>query len=90
MQETQEAFQSLGLEAPLEEERATHFRIFAWQIPWAEKPGGLVHRVAKNQTLLGRHTHLSSPTAWVHISVQNNPKARPYLWSVSADVILQI
>ena len=31
---------SLGLEDPLEE-MATHFSILAWEIPWAEEPGGL-------------------------------------------------
>ena len=33
--------QSLGQEDPLKEERATHFRILAWEIPWTEEPGGL-------------------------------------------------
>ena len=32
---------SRGLEDPLEEEMATHFRIFAWRILWTEEPGGL-------------------------------------------------
>ena len=32
---------SLGWEDPLEEEMATHSRIPAWRIPWAEEPGGL-------------------------------------------------
>ena len=42
MQETQETqLQSLGWEDPLEEVMATHFSILAWEIPWAEKPGGL-------------------------------------------------
>ena len=31
----------LSWEDPLEEEMATHSSIFAWKIPWAEKPGGL-------------------------------------------------
>ena len=39
MQEMQ--VQSLGREDPLEEEMATHSSILAWDIPWAEKPGGL-------------------------------------------------
>ena len=30
-----------GLEDPLEEGMATHSSIFAWRIPWTEKPGGL-------------------------------------------------
>ena len=32
---------SLGWEAPLEEEMATHSSILAWEIPWTEGPGGL-------------------------------------------------
>ena len=31
----------MGWEDPLEEEMATHSRILAWEIPWAEEPGGL-------------------------------------------------
>ena len=30
-----------GSEDPLEKEMATHSRILAWIIPWAEEPGGL-------------------------------------------------
>ena len=33
--------QSLGREAPLEKEMATHSRVLAWRIPWMEEPGGL-------------------------------------------------
>ena len=32
---------SLSREDPLEEERTTYSSIFAWKIPWTEKPGGL-------------------------------------------------
>ena len=32
---------SLCWEDPLEKELATHFSIFAWEIPWREEPGGL-------------------------------------------------
>ena len=32
---------SLSVGDPLEEEMATHSRIFAWRIPWLEEPGGL-------------------------------------------------
>ena len=39
MQDTQ--VQSLGWEDPLEKGMATHSSILAWEIPWAEKPGGL-------------------------------------------------
>ena len=33
---------SLGWEDPLEWEMATHSSIIAWEIPWTEKPGGLL------------------------------------------------
>ena len=39
MQETQ--VQSLGGEASLEKEMATHSSILAWKIPWTEETGGL-------------------------------------------------
>lgn len=39
MQKTQ--VQSLDLEDPLEKGMATHSSIFAWEISWTEKPGGL-------------------------------------------------
>ena len=32
---------SLGGEDPLEEGKATHSSILAWEIPWTEEPGGL-------------------------------------------------
>ena len=32
---------SLGQEVPLEKEMATHSSTLAWEIPWAEEPGGL-------------------------------------------------
>ena len=32
---------SLGQKDPLENERATHFRILAWKIPWTKESGGL-------------------------------------------------
>ena len=39
MQETW--VQSLGQEDPLEKEKAIHYSILAWRIPWTEEPGGL-------------------------------------------------
>ena len=39
MQDTQ--VRPLGQEDPLEEGIATHSSILAWEIPWAEEPGGL-------------------------------------------------
>ena len=38
---------SLEKEDPLEKEMATHCSILAWEIPWTEEPGGLVHEVAR-------------------------------------------
>ena len=41
MQETQETWvQSLGREAPLEEEMTTHSSILGWEIPGTQEPGG--------------------------------------------------
>ena len=38
---------------PLEEEMATHSNILAWEIPWAEEPGGLQSMgLQKIQTIL--------------------------------------
>ena len=39
MQETRVQF--LGWEDPLEKEMATYSSIFAWEVPWKEKSGGL-------------------------------------------------
>ena len=51
MQEMQA--RSLRQEDPLEKEMAAHSSILAWEIPWAEDPGGSpVHGVVKSQTLL--------------------------------------
>ena len=37
----------LGQEDPLKQGMATHSSILAWEIPWAEKPGGLQSMVTK-------------------------------------------
>ena len=42
--------QSLGQEAPLKKEMATHFRILAWETPWTEEPGSLQYTGPKSQT----------------------------------------
>ena len=43
MQEMQETWVwFLGQKDPQEKETATHFSIFAWEIPWTEEPGGLL------------------------------------------------
>ena len=55
VQETQETWvQSLGQEDPLKQEMATHCRIFAWRIPWAEDS---VHGVTKIWTQVSTHVH---------------------------------
>ena len=38
----------LGREDPLEKGMATHSRILAWRIPWAEEPGRLQSMVSQN------------------------------------------
>ena len=39
---------SLVWEDPLKKEMATHSSILAWEMPWAEEPGGpTVHAVAR-------------------------------------------
>ena len=39
--------QSLGQEDLLEKKMVTHSSILAWEIPWTEEPGRLVHGLAK-------------------------------------------
>ena len=55
MQEIQ--VQSLGLEDPLEKEKATHSSILAWRIPQTEGLGG--HEVTKSWTWL-RNFHFGA------------------------------
>ena len=51
--------QSLGREDPLEKEVATHLSILAWEIPWTEKPGRLVHGITKESvTTLQLNTNM--------------------------------
>ena len=42
---------SLDQEDSLEKEMATHSSTLAWEIPGTEKPGKLVHRVAKDSNM---------------------------------------
>ena len=39
----------LGWEDPLEEERAIHSSILAWEIPWTEEAGGLQSMWSQSQ-----------------------------------------
>ena len=44
---------------PLEKEMATHSRILAWKIPWAEEPGGLQFMGLQESDMTGhKHTHI--------------------------------
>ena len=36
----------------LEKEMATHSSVLAWEMPWTEEPGGLLHGVTKRRTRL--------------------------------------
>ena len=50
---------SLGREAPLEKEMATHSSILAWRIPWTEELGGLQSTGRKESDTTERlHLHL--------------------------------
>ena len=63
--------QPLGWEDLLEKEIATHFSVLAWEIPWTEEPGGLVHGVAKSQTqLCDQAQHSSTEGEWRESSVK--------------------
>ena len=60
LQEPQETrVQSMGQEDPLEEEMATHPRIFAWRTPRTEEPGGLQSMGSQSQTRPGTHSRES-------------------------------
>ena len=39
-----------GSKDPLEKEMATHSSILAWEISWAEEPGGLQSMQSQSQT----------------------------------------
>ena len=61
MWETQETqVQSLGQEAPLEEEMATHSSILAQIIPWTEEPGGLLAMMSQQSDRCQNQTQLST------------------------------
>ena len=64
MQEMQVQF--LGWENAMEMEMATHSSILAWEIPWAERPGGLQsmgsQRVRHN--LVTWYTHVPPIYPW--------------------------
>ena len=49
--------QSLGLEVPLEEERATHSNLLAWKIRWTEEPARLQSTGLQSDMTEHIHTH---------------------------------
>ena len=57
----------LGWEDPLEEGIATHFRIFAWRIPWTEEPGGL--QFMGSQRVGRDRTNLASMNVWMCVYI---------------------
>ena len=63
---------SLSRKNPLEKGMATHSSILAWRIPWTEKPGGLVHGVAKSnmteQLTLSLYTFYNILYVLIHYS----------------------
>ena len=65
MQETQ--VQSPGWEDPLEKGMASHSSVFAWEIPWTEKPGRL--QTMRLQKELDMTWWLNK---WVHVLWLNN------------------
>ena len=41
-----------GQEDPLEEEMAIRYSVLAWEIPWTEEPGGILHGITQSRTRL--------------------------------------
>ena len=63
MQETQAP--SLSRKDPLETGMATHFSIFAWRIPWAEKPGRLQSKGHKSLEMTEKLTLFKNRTSLI-------------------------
>ena len=49
---------------PLGKEMATHSSILAWEIPWTEEPGRLVHGVAESDTTFQAGISEVKASAW--------------------------
>ena len=71
MQETQETWvQSLGQEAPLEEEMTTHSSILGWEIPGTQEPGGWQFMGSqRSEAQLGNQTTAASFSISLNISL---------------------
>ena len=65
MQETW--VQSLGQEDLLEVEKAINSSILAWEIPWAEKAGGLQY--IGSQRVRHNCTHKKGKKDWIHFFI---------------------
>ena len=72
MQETQ--VRSLGWEDPLEKEMVTHSSIFAWRIPWTEKPGML-------QSTGSQRVRRDWATSLTHSTINFHPSFLTYRWA---------
>ena len=57
--DTEDTVQSLGWEAPLEKEMATHYSMLTWNIPWTEEPGRLQSNGSQRvrNYWMTKHTH---------------------------------
>ena len=66
MQKTQ--VWSLGWENALEKEMAIHSSTIAWETPWTEEPGRLVHGVAESDTTERLHSHFHSQLTMLWVS----------------------
>ena len=69
MQETQ--VRSLGWDYPLEKEMATHSSILAWEIPWTEKPGGLLIHGIRESDMTEQPTQREDISIFPSTSHQN-------------------
>ena len=76
--------QSLGLEDPLEEEKATHSSIVAWEIPQIEEPGGLqsmgLQRVGHNRSDEHFHFHVLNEQVAPKLVVKGQINIRQTSW----------
>ena len=71
--------QTLGLEDPLEEGRATHSSILAWRIPWTEEPHGLQsmgsQRMGHDRSNLALSKHVCEIDSLWEAAVQSGSSA---------------
>ena len=69
--------QSLSQKDPLEDGMATHLSIFAWRIPWTEKPGGQEsYRQLSTHNLLGKSTISLGFIIWPNVICLGNSNSK--------------